>query len=46
MRVADQIRRNADFLPTYGVDGTPYFRPPYGRHTPTTHQIVADPATP
>ncbi|HTX96514.1 MAG TPA: polysaccharide deacetylase family protein [Mycobacterium sp.] len=28
--VADQIRRNGDFLrTTYGVDGTPYFRPPY-----------------
>ena len=41
--VADQIRRNADFLRnTYGVDGTPYFRPPYGRHTPTTDQIAAD----
>jgi peptidoglycan/xylan/chitin deacetylase (PgdA/CDA1 family) len=26
--VADQIRRNAEFLRrTYGVDGTPYFRP-------------------
>jgi peptidoglycan-N-acetylglucosamine deacetylase len=41
--VADQIRRNADFLRnTYGVDGTPYFRPPYGRHTPTTDRIAAD----
>ena len=29
--VAEKIRRNADFLRnTYGVDGTPYFRPPYG----------------
>ena len=28
---ADQIRRNADFLRnTYGADGTPFFRPPYG----------------
>ena len=41
--VADQIRRNADFLRnTYGVDGAPYFRPPYGRHTPTTDRIAAD----
>jgi peptidoglycan/xylan/chitin deacetylase (PgdA/CDA1 family) len=33
--VADQIRRNAEFLvSTYGVDGAPFFRPPYGRHTP------------
>ena len=30
---ADQIRRNADFLRnTYGADGTPFFRPPYGAH--------------
>ncbi|KLO34991.1 polysaccharide deacetylase family protein [Mycobacterium nebraskense] len=41
--VASQIRRNADFLRnTYGVDGTPYFRPPYGRHTPATDRIAAD----
>jgi peptidoglycan/xylan/chitin deacetylase (PgdA/CDA1 family) len=41
--VADQIRRNKDFLVnTYGVDGTPYFRPPYGRHNPDTDRIAAD----
>jgi peptidoglycan-N-acetylglucosamine deacetylase len=41
--VADQIRRNADFLRnTYGVDGTPYFRPPYGRHTADTDRVAAD----
>jgi peptidoglycan/xylan/chitin deacetylase (PgdA/CDA1 family) len=41
--VADQIRRNADFLRnTYGVDGTPYFRPPFGRHTADTDRIAAD----
>ena len=41
--VADQIRRNADFLRnTYGVDGIPFFRPPYGRHTPTSDRIAAD----
>jgi peptidoglycan/xylan/chitin deacetylase (PgdA/CDA1 family) len=41
--VADQVRRNADFLRnTYGVDGTPYFRPPYGRHTADTDAIAAD----
>ena len=40
---ADQIRRNADFLKnTYGVDGTPFFRPPYGRHSPDTDRIAAD----
>lgn len=41
--VADQIRRNADFLRnTYGVDGTPYFRPPYGVHTADTDRVAAD----
>ena len=41
--VADQIRRNSDFLRnTYGVDGTPYFRPPWGKHTPATDRIAAD----
>jgi peptidoglycan/xylan/chitin deacetylase (PgdA/CDA1 family) len=42
-RVADEITRNADFLRnTYGVDGTPYFRPPYGSHNATTDRIAAD----
>src|SRR5246500_5262906 len=41
--VADQIRRNADFLRnTYGVDGTPYFRPPYGVHNADIDRIAAD----
>jgi peptidoglycan/xylan/chitin deacetylase (PgdA/CDA1 family) len=41
--VADQITRNADFLRnTYGVDGTPYFRPPYGRHNADTDAIATD----
>src|SRR6202163_2876704 len=41
--LADQIRRNADFLRnTYGVDGTPYFRPPYGRHNADTDRVAAD----
>jgi len=41
--LADQIRRNAGFLAnTYGVDGTPYFRPPYGRHNADTDRIAAD----
>ncbi|APE14975.1 polysaccharide deacetylase family protein [Mycolicibacterium pallens] len=41
--VADQIRRNADFLRnTFGTDGTPYFRPPYGAHTADTDRIAAD----
>ncbi|OBK70662.1 polysaccharide deacetylase family protein [Mycobacterium sp. 1274761.0] len=41
--VADQIKRNADFLRnTYGADGTPFFRPPYGLHTPDTDRVAAD----
>ncbi|WP_375486741.1 polysaccharide deacetylase family protein [uncultured Mycobacterium sp.] len=41
--VADQIRRNADFLQsTYGVDGTPYFRPPYGVHNADIDRVAAD----
>ena len=41
--VADQIRRNADFLRnTYGVDGTPFFRPPYGVHNADTDRVAAD----
>ena len=41
--VADQIRRNADFLRnTYGTDGTPFFRPPYGLHNADTDQVAAD----
>jgi peptidoglycan/xylan/chitin deacetylase (PgdA/CDA1 family) len=40
--VHDQIQRNADFLRnTYGNDGTPYFRPPYGVHTPDTDRVAA-----
>src|ERR1700742_1303610 len=41
--VRDQIQRNADFLRnTYGSDGTPFFRPPYGVHTPETDKVAAD----
>jgi peptidoglycan-N-acetylglucosamine deacetylase len=41
--VADQIRRNADFLTnTYGTDGTPFFRPPYGVHNADTDRAAAD----
>jgi peptidoglycan-N-acetylglucosamine deacetylase len=41
--VADQIRRDADFLKnTYGVDGTPYFRPPYGVHNAAIDRVAAD----
>jgi peptidoglycan-N-acetylglucosamine deacetylase len=41
--VADQIRRNADFLrSTYGADGTPFFRPPFGAHTADVDRVAAD----
>ena len=41
--VADQIRRNADFLNnTYGTDGTPFFRPPYGVHNADIDRVAAD----
>jgi peptidoglycan/xylan/chitin deacetylase (PgdA/CDA1 family) len=41
--VANQITRNTDFLVnTYAVDGRPFFRPPYGRHTDETDRIASD----
>ncbi len=41
--VRDQIQRNADFLRnTYGGDGTPYFRPPYGVHNTETDRVAAE----
>jgi peptidoglycan/xylan/chitin deacetylase (PgdA/CDA1 family) len=41
--VDDQIRRNADFLRnTYGADGTPYFRPPFGVHNADIDRVAAD----
>ena len=41
--VDDQIRRNADFLNnTYGADGTPFFRPPFGVHNADIDRVAAD----
>ena len=41
--LAEQIRRNGDFLRnTYGTDGTPFFRPPYGLHNADTDHLAAD----
>jgi peptidoglycan/xylan/chitin deacetylase (PgdA/CDA1 family) len=41
--VHDQIEHNAAFLRnTYGLDGTPYFRPPYGVHTADIDRVAAD----
>jgi peptidoglycan-N-acetylglucosamine deacetylase len=40
--IADQISRNADFLrTTYGTDGTPFFRPPYGVHNADIDRVAA-----
>jgi peptidoglycan/xylan/chitin deacetylase (PgdA/CDA1 family) len=41
--VGDQISRNTDFLKnTYGTDGTPFFRPPYGVHNADIDRVAAD----
>ena len=40
--VHDQIQRSRVPRSTYGTDGTPYFRPPYGVHTPDTDRVAAD----
>lgn len=41
--VAGQLQRNADFLRnTYGTDGAPYYRPPYGLHNADTDRVAAD----
>jgi peptidoglycan/xylan/chitin deacetylase (PgdA/CDA1 family) len=42
-QVADELTRNDRFLRnTYGVDATPYFRPPYGKHNDTVDAVAAD----
>ncbi len=42
-QVADQLQRNADFLRnTYGTDGAPYYRPPYGLHNADVDRVAAD----
>jgi peptidoglycan/xylan/chitin deacetylase (PgdA/CDA1 family) len=41
--ITDQIRRNDEFLlNTYGVDGRPYLRPPYGRPNALSDRIALD----
>jgi len=41
--LSDQIVRNEDFLRnTYGVNGIPFFRPPYGRRNAATDRIATD----
>lgn len=41
--VADELRRTQRFLrDQYGVDGTPYYRPPFGYHNERVDRIAAD----
>lgn len=40
--VSDELGRTHDFLlKNYGVDGTPYFRPPFGNHDARVDSIAA-----
>jgi peptidoglycan/xylan/chitin deacetylase (PgdA/CDA1 family) len=42
-KVADEIRKNEAFLMnTYGVNGRPFLRPPYGYHNATLDRQLAD----
>ncbi|MFI1915629.1 polysaccharide deacetylase family protein [Nocardia sp. NPDC020380] len=41
--VADQLNRCKQFLwNTYGTDGTPYYRPPFGYHNGAVDSVAAD----
>ncbi len=41
--VADELSQCKLFLRnTFGVDGSPYYRPPFGRHNATVDRIAAD----
>lgn len=41
--VADQLERTKTFLrKTFGVDGTPFYRPPYGFHNATVDHVAAE----
>ncbi|WP_405151442.1 polysaccharide deacetylase family protein [Nocardia salmonicida] len=41
--VADQLSRTKTFLRnSFGVDGTPYYRPPFGYHNATVDKVAAD----
>ncbi|MGO9153331.1 polysaccharide deacetylase family protein [Mycobacterium sp.] len=42
-QIADELSRTDVFLRnTYGVDATPYFRPPYGHHDALVDAVAAD----
>jgi peptidoglycan-N-acetylmuramic acid deacetylase len=41
--IAGELTRCEQFLATtYGVTGRPFYRPPYGRHTPAVDKVAAD----
>ncbi|RJO77262.1 polysaccharide deacetylase family protein [Nocardia panacis] len=41
--IKSQLERSKNFLrDNFGTDGTPYFRPPYGRHNATVDKVAAD----
>ncbi|WP_280498521.1 polysaccharide deacetylase family protein [Nocardia farcinica] len=41
--VAEELSRAQSFLRnTFGVDGTPYYRPPFGRHNAAVDAVAAD----
>ncbi|MFC8045368.1 polysaccharide deacetylase family protein [Nocardia sp. NPDC057353] len=41
--MADQFTRSKQFLlNTYGVDGTPFYRPPFGYHNAVVDEVAAD----
>ena len=42
-RVADELRRTDQFIrDTFGVDATPYYRPPYGAYNDLVQSVAAD----
>lgn len=42
-QIADELKSTDAFLRnTYGVDGAPYFRPPYGHHNAVVDSVAAD----
>jgi peptidoglycan/xylan/chitin deacetylase (PgdA/CDA1 family) len=42
-QIVDQLERNHKFLQaTFGVDARPYFRPPYGSHTPLVDAVATE----
>ncbi|WP_373864800.1 polysaccharide deacetylase family protein [Nocardia pseudovaccinii] len=41
--ISSQLERAKSFLwNNFGVDGTPYYRPPFGRHNGTVDRVAAD----